>query len=82
MSKLNKRQWLEIKKAQENKHISLKNDSRVFCRQARRNKFLYENELKAKVALKFNKENGAVRYYACDTCMGYHLTSKEAWVRK
>ncbi len=79
MSKLTNRQWLEIQKARSNDHISLKNDSRVFCHQAYRNKFLYESEFKAKVALKFNKENGAVRYYVCDSCMGYHLTSKEAW---
>lgn len=77
MSKLNNRQWLEIRRARENKHISLKNDSRVFCHQANRNKFLYENETKAKRALRFNKEIGAVRYYACSSCMGYHLTSKE-----
>lgn len=82
MSKLNKRQWLEIQKARTNDRISLKNDSRVFCLQAKRTKFLYTNELKAKTALKFNRENGAVRYYVCDSCMGYHLTSKEAWVKR
>lgn len=80
MSKLNNRQWRRRQDARQNDHISLKNDSRVYCRQARKNKFLYENELKAKIALKFNQENGAVRYYICDSCVGYHLTSKDLWI--
>ena len=77
MSKINKREWLKRQDVRQNDHISLKNDSRVYCREAKRTKFLYENELKAKIALRFNRENGAVRYYVCDSCMGYHLTSKE-----
>jgi hypothetical protein len=76
MSKLTKRQWLQNRKARENEHISLKNNSRVYCRQAKRNKFLYVSELKAKLALKYNAENGAERYYACNSCMGYHITSE------
>ena len=82
MSRINKRQWNERQQAKQRKHISPTNDSRVFCYQAKRTKFLYENERKAKVALKFNRENGAVRYYVCDVCAGYHLTSKEAWEKR
>lgn len=76
MSKIPKRKWLRIQELKNNDHISLKNNSRVYCRSARKNKFLYVNELKAKNALKYNVENGAVRYYPCDSCMGFHLTSK------
>ena len=77
MSKISNRRWHDIQKLRACGHISLKNDSRVFCQQAKRTKFLYENENKTKKALKFNKEIGNVRYYACDSCMGYHLTSQE-----
>lgn len=76
MSKLTSRQWVQQQSARKNNHISLKNDSRVTCRRSGRNKFLYTSEIKAKVALRFNVEHGAVRYYICDKCMGYHLTSQ------
>ena len=77
MSKLSKREWILKQQAKQRNYISLKNDSRVFCYQAKRTKFLYENESKAKTALRYNQANGAVRYYVCDVCVGYHLTSKE-----
>ena len=76
MSKINNRNWQNIQRAKENDHISLKSDSRVFCFQSYRTKFLYENERKAQVALRFNEDNGAKRYYICSSCLGYHLTSK------
>lgn len=76
MSSINKREWSRRQRARGNDHISLASDNYVHCPVIGRSKFLYENETKAKFALKFNKENGAARYYVCRGCMGYHLTSK------
>lgn len=77
MTKINNREWQRLQKLKLNSHISLKNDSRVRCLEAGKNKYLYENEIHAKTALRFNRENGAVRYYVCGTCYAYHLTSKK-----
>lgn len=74
MSSINKREWQKREKAKNRRHISLKNNSHVFCHQIGRAKFLYENETKARVALKFNRKIGVIRYYVCNRCMGYHLT--------
>ena len=79
MSKYSKRQWKQLKELKKQSYRSQKSDNRIFCRQAGRQKYLYESERKAQVALKFNREIGNKRYYVCDSCMGYHTTSKEAW---
>lgn len=78
MSHLNKRIWQVRQQVKDKRYVSPNSDSRVFCRRANRNKYLYETIAKAETALRFNEidEIGTVRYYACDSCAGYHLTSK------
>jgi len=63
-------------KINETEYRSLKSDSRVFCRQAgMRQKYYFATEKKAELAIRFC--NGEiVRSYYCNTCIGWHTTSK------
>lgn len=55
---------------------SLKSDSRVFCKKANmRQKYFFATEKKAYLAIKFSNGD-IVRSYFCETCLGWHTTSK------
>ena len=82
MSKLSNRQWLQVQKLKSKTYRSTKGSNRVYCPQAKKSKYLYESEQKARLAVEFNKEIGNTRYYVCDGCMGFHTTSQPLKVNR
>lgn len=71
----------------------MKPKNRVFCLECGRSKLLFETEKKAKLFIRYNaseikqesEENKApIRAYYCETCGGWHTTSREAkpWKEK
>ena len=56
--------------------------NRVFCRDCRRPKLLFETEKKAETFIRFNGDevnsggDSELRVYYCTACCGYHITSK------
>jgi hypothetical protein len=49
-----------------------------FCRRTR--KVQFHTELDAKIALapRVRKDKGEIRYYQCEFCNGWHLSSQDA----
>lgn len=74
MSKLKKREYLGKEKQKESPRISFKSDNRIICLKTGRKKFLYPTLQKALRACKYSDD--PQRPYYCDSCCGYHTTSK------
>lgn len=62
--------------------------NRYYCAESGRTKMLFETEKKANAFIKFNSEEieeitgfAPKRSYYCDSCGGWHLTSKDIIVK-
>lgn len=73
-------------RSQREKHVNdikfKPQSNRVMCPTAKKMKQLFETEGEAKTFIKFNAENLAygsdrLRVYWCDSCAGFHISSKE-----